>query len=454
MNDSIKPSARISRRSVFKLGAAAAALPLVHMRTAHAAGNLKVALWDHWVPAANPVMQKLIGQWAAKNHVNVSVDLLSSGTANSKLLLAEAAEALAGTGHDIMTFQSWGVQQYHQHLEPIDDVMDGLIKQYGKIDAVSEYLGKSGGHWMGLPTSVGSQYKPSCARISWFKKAGYDVEKWYPNKPGSASTAAAWTYDKMLELAPAAKQAGVPYGLGLGLTTDSVDWTGAALTAHGAVLVDEKGNPNVRSEPVQQVLEYMVKLYPSLPADTVTYDDASNNKALISGEAALIFNPPSAWWVARRDAIKVAEDCWTFPSPSGSKGRFNPYLPFFWGVWSFSPNKTAAKELITWLQQRSQVQTLCDAAAGYDIPPFASMHDFDIWATEKPPVGTLYNYPIRPWHDTQSSMAGWPAPPHIAVQLYNNATFNVMVVKLAKEKQNMKHVLNWAENEINGYINM
>ncbi|HUA76297.1 MAG TPA: hypothetical protein VMA86_01420, partial [Acetobacteraceae bacterium] len=62
----------VSRRDALKIAAAGAALPLVHMQTAHAAGTLKVALWDHWVPAANPVMEKLIAEWGAKNHVDVS----------------------------------------------------------------------------------------------------------------------------------------------------------------------------------------------------------------------------------------------------------------------------------------------------------------------------------------------------------------------------------------------
>ena len=35
-----------SRRRALKLGAAAAALPLVHIRTAGAAGKLKLALWE------------------------------------------------------------------------------------------------------------------------------------------------------------------------------------------------------------------------------------------------------------------------------------------------------------------------------------------------------------------------------------------------------------------------
>ncbi len=454
MKESHKPTGRMSRRNAIKLGAAAAALPLVHMQTAHAAGTLKLAFWDHWVPAANPTMQKLLAEWGAKNHVNVSLDLLSAGTANDKMLLAEAAESLAGTGHDIMVFQAWGVQQYHQHLTPIDDVVEGMIKQYGPVDTMDAYLGQVNGHWYGFPTSVGSQVKPSLARISWFKKWGYNVQEWYPNKPGNAKTADAWTYDLMLKLAAEAHKAGKPFGLGLGQTTDSVDWTGAVLRANGGVLVDEKGNLQLRSDAVQQTLEYMAKLYPYLPADTSTYDDASNNKALISDSAAMIFNPPSAWWVARRDAIKVAEDCWQFPMPSGAKGRYDCHLPFFWGIWSFSPNKTAAKELISWLQQRSQVETLCNASIGYDIPTFQSMHDFEIWSTVKPPLGVVYNYPIRPWHDTESNVSGYPAPPHIATQLYVNGTFNVMIVKLAKNKQKMKDVLDWGENEINGYINM
>ncbi len=454
MKDSTKPLGRVSRRGALKIGAAAAALPLVHMQTAYAAGSLKLGFWDHWVPAANPVMKKLVDEWGAKNKVHITLDLLSSGTANSKLPLTQAAEALSGTGHDVLAFNTWDVQHYAQHLMPIDDVMDAQIKKYGAIDPMAQYLATVKGHWMAMPTSVGSQYKPSCARISLFKKEGYDVEKWYPNKPGNASTSTAWTYDLMLKLAPKAKAAGLTFGLGLGQTTDSVDWTGTVLRAYGGVLVDEKGKSQLRSEPVMTVLEYFQKLVPYLPADTATYDDASNNKALISGKGGLIFNPPSAWWVARRDAIKVAADCWTFPNPSGPKAKSVPYLPYFWGIWSFSQNKTAAKELITWLQQRPQVETLTNASAGYDISPFNSMHNFTIWTTEKPPVGTIYNYPLRPWFDAVSNVSGYPAPPHIATQLYSNATFNVMIVKLTKQGEKMKDVLAWGERQIESYVNM
>ena len=32
---------------------------------------------------------------------------------------------------------------------------------------------------------------------------------------------------------------------------------------------------------------------------------------------------------------------------------------------------------------------------GYDIPPFAKLHDFKTWEEEGPPKGTIYNYPPR-----------------------------------------------------------
>ena len=113
-------------------------------------------------------------------------------------------------------------------------------------------------------------------------------------------------------------------------------------------------------------------------ADAVSFDDASNNRALISGKSALIFNPPSAWAVAKRDAPEVAADCWTFPAPKGPKGRYLPLGAFSWGIWNFSPNKTAAKELIEFLCQREQVEARANVVMGYDVPPFASMTDFKI----------------------------------------------------------------------------
>ena len=80
----------ISRRTALTAAAATAALPLVHIRSAGAAGSIKIGLWDHWVPAGNAAMKKLIDGWAAKNKVAVTIDFIT--TVGNKLQLTYAAE--------------------------------------------------------------------------------------------------------------------------------------------------------------------------------------------------------------------------------------------------------------------------------------------------------------------------------------------------------------------------
>ncbi len=441
---------KMSRRAALATAVAATALPLVHVRTAGAAGKLSLGLWDHWVPAGNAAMKQIVDAWAGKNKVDVAIDFIT--TVGNKNLLTIAAEAQSKTGHDVEAFPTWEILNNQQNLEPVDDVVEGLIQQYGAINPVNEYLSKVGGHWMAVPSSSGTQYKPSCARISVFRQAGLDVQAMYPARAEHTPLADQWTWQKLLDLAPAAQQAGLPFGLGLGQTTDSVDFVGALFRSYGAELVNEKGDIVVKSDPVRQAMEYMVRLAKYLPADVYSYDDASNNRALISGRSALIFNPPSAWAVAKRDNPSVAVDCWTFPTPAGPKGRYVPYLPYFWGLWSFSKNKSAAKALLTHLCQREQVEALSTAVSGYDIPPFLGMADFKIWEDVEPPRGVVFNYPIRPSHNATPSIATLPAPPDIAVQIYNRATMTTMVAKMTQGGQSMESVLAWAQDELEGFM--
>jgi ABC-type glycerol-3-phosphate transport system substrate-binding protein len=154
--------------------------------------------------------------------------------------------------------------------------------------------------------------------------------------------------------------------------------------------------------------------------------------------------------VAKRDAPQVAEDCWTFPAPAGPKGRFLPTLSYFWGVYKFSQNKTAAKELIEYLMQPEQVEPRCVATEGYDLPPYAGMLDFKVWAEVKPPLGTVYNYPLRPWHNAEPSLAAAEASPDIAVQIYNRAIHNQMMARI-KDGQTIPQVIAWANDELEGF---
>ncbi|HMH99729.1 MAG TPA: extracellular solute-binding protein, partial [Bradyrhizobium sp.] len=301
----------------------------------------------------------------------------------------------------------------------------------------------------GVPACIGSQIKGPCSRIDLMKKyAGIDVQEMYP--AGAPPKADNWTTDTFLKAAEACKKGGFPFGIGVGETPDSVDTAGAFFQAFGAQLVDAKGNLAVKTDEVRQALEFYKKLIPLLPTGVAAWDDATNNKALISGESALIMNPPSAWAVAKRDSPQVAEQCWTHGFPKGPKGRFAPFAPFLWTTWNFSKNKEAAKSLLVHLSQPASVEKLVAASGGYDLPAFEKLTTFKTWAEEGPPKGTLYHYP-NPYKHQILSIAAAPAPPKIAQQIYTQAIHTKMCLRYYQGEA-MEKTLAWAEGECEGYM--
>ncbi len=440
-----------TRRKVLKFGALASALPWVHIRTAGAAGHVTMFFWDHWVPAGNAEMRRQIAAFSSKTKIEVRADFITSQ--GNQLLLTLNAQAIAKTGHDVVNISNWNVQDHAHLLEPVDDVVNRLQAQYGPANPVATYLGKVKDKWIAVPSSWGSQNKGPAGRISILRDAaGIDVMKMYPatNVPQTPE-AKAWTYEAMLKAAEACQRVGKPFGIGIGTTADNVDTAGSIFAAYGAELVDAKGAIQIRSDACRQALEYAQKLVKFLPADAQSWDDASNNRALIAGNSAMIWNPPSAWAVATRDAPAIAADVWHFPAPSGPKGRFVPRSQAFWGIWQFAKNKSAGKALVEYLMQADNVDARTAAVQGFDIPPYEKMAASNVWDNIGPPPGTVYNYPVRQQHDAVSHLAHMPAPPHIAVQIYNRGTLPTMFAKL-KSGETIAQVITWGQRELEGFI--
>ena len=440
---------QLSRRQFVATTAmsSAALMTTPYIRTAHAAAKLAIGFWDHWVPGANGASTELVNEWANKEKVEVSIDYINSQA--SKDVVTIAAEAQAKSGHDILAMPTWWPHAQAGLLEPMNDVVEPLIELNGEVNDTVKYLGKAGDKWLGVPASIGSQIKGPCSRIDLMKKfANIDVQEMYP--AGAPPRAENWTTETFLKAAEACHKGGLPFGVGIGETADFVDAVGAFFHAFGAEVVDAEGNVTVRNDNVRQVLDYFRKLMAFLPPDAPAWDDASNNKWLISGKGALILNPPSAWAVAKRDAPEVAERCWTHGFPAGPKGRFAPFVPYFWTVWNFSKNKEAAKSLLLHLSQPAAVEKLVVASGGYDLPAFEKLITLKTWAEQGPPKGTLYHYPNPHKHQILSISAS-PAPPKVAQQIYAQATLTKMCARFYQGEA-MEKTLAWAESELEGFM--
>lgn len=439
-------SINVSRRRVMAGGAAVGLVAAPFVRGANAAGSLTIGLWDHWVPGANDVQSAIIKEWADREKVDVRVDYITSQ--GNKLLLTLSLESQARSGHDIMEFTNWEPTQHNQSLEAVDDVVKNIVAKNGPIDPAVAYLGKYQGRWLGVPMTRGTLLLGCCSRIDMMKQhAGIDVQALYP--AGKPPADASWTWDAFLVAAEKCKKAGAGFGLPLGNTTDTNQWIGALFLAYGADLMDADGNVTVKTDSVRQVLEYGKRIAAFCPDDAQAWDDASNNKWLLAGNGALICNPPSAWAVAKRDAPQIAEKCWTHGFPKGPKGRFNPILPRFYGIWKFSKNQAAAKNLLEFLSLRQNAERQVAASQGYDIPPYSRFNDFKTWEDEGPPKGTLSHYPIK-GGDQVAGVTCSPAPPLIAAQIWAQAIQAQMVVRYFRGEA-LDKVLAWSATELEGF---
>ena len=340
-----------SRRTVLKTAALASAAVITapYVRGAYAAGSLTLGCWDHWVPGANKTLTKICNEWGAKNKVEVKIDYITSQGEKDKL--TAAAEAQAGTGHDIMSHRDWNIRIHQLMLEPLDDVSTQLIKQYGPISPVAEYLAKIKGAWRGVPTAIGSQVKPCCSRFDLYKEhAGIDLRDMFPTDKSKYDKAKTDKLDLGSLSRGARRNCIRPASRSVcrwARPRDAVDWVGALFNRLRRRVRRRQGqHQDQLGRDPRRRWNTCKKLMAVNPPEVYAWDDAGNNRWLISGKGSGIMNPPSAWAVAKRDNPKVAENCWTHGVPRGPKGRFVGQLPQFYGLWRFSKNKTAGKDLL------------------------------------------------------------------------------------------------------------
>src|SRR6476660_3489045 len=125
-------SRKLSRRQFVTATAMSSATLITapYVRGAYAAGKLSIGFWDHWVPGANKASIELVNEWAEKEKVEVQIDYITSQ--GNKLLVTIAAEAQAKSGHDILTMATWNPHANSDLLEPVNDVMETIVKQHGE----------------------------------------------------------------------------------------------------------------------------------------------------------------------------------------------------------------------------------------------------------------------------------------------------------------------------------
>ena len=440
------------RRDFIKTAGVAGAMAIAtpYVKTATSAGKLSLGIWDHWIPGANDVLEEIVVTWGKNNGVDIKIDFITS--VGNKLLLTAQAESRAKTGHDVFSLPTWFSSMFKNKLEPIDDVVEDIINKHGPLLDSARFYAYLDGHWRGAPAPTGSFFDSMVSRLDLFNEyANIDLKNIFPdNDIRDPSLVDAWTYDAFLSAAEKLHLAGKSFGGTIAATPDS-RWLSAMFTSFGAELVNKEGEITVDSDEVREVLEYLIKFTQFMPDSVYAWDDASNNRWLISGEGSCIINPASAWAVAKRDNPEIAKKLWHHDLPRGPKGRYRPDNSQFWGIWDFADNKSAAKDLLRYMSERSVVEQCVRASQGYDIPLVISHFKGNkTWEDASPPNGTLYNYPMR--GDEIPVAPGYPAPPEIASQITTQYIISNLIARITSKGHSIKKGIKWAENELEGVM--
>ncbi len=442
-----------TRRRFLKTAGATAAgvLAAPYVKTATSAGKLKLGVLDHWVPGANDALRQILTRWGEANGVEVTVDFITS--LGNKLLLTAHAEARAGSGHDILAHGYATVAMLKHQFVPVDDLVDEILATQGPIAEVFRSCAYLDGSWRVCPAPTGTNCYATVARLDLFRQhAGIDLMDLFPaSNSRDPAKVEGWDWEAFHGAARALHAAGHPFGAPVAPVPDGTGWLTQLFASYGAALVDARGDVVVNSDAVREALEYLVRLLEAMPENVYAWDDASNNRWIISGQGSAIFNPPSAWAVAKRDSPDVAQRMWHCDAPRGPAGRFRAFNPILWGIWKFSENQSAARDLLRHMMEPSVAAIMLRASEGYDLPMILSHYDHtSIWEEGGPPAGGIYNYAIR--GDEVAMTGGYPAPPDIAAGIGSQRVVSNLVAQVTQGGASIDEAIGWAENELEGVL--
>jgi multiple sugar transport system substrate-binding protein len=174
-------------------------------------------------------------------------------------------------------------------------------------------------------------------------------------------------------------------GLCLGRTPDGAGNITQLVFSDGGTLVDENGQPAIDNPGTISALTRVQRWWNDklVPPDSPSWDDSSNNKAYLSGQAAFVFNPASIFAALEKDDPDLLADTTQAPNPAGSAGSFPSVGTWSWSIFADSPNVDAAKALITAIMQPDKLEAVYEKVGGRWYPVYRDLSQAKFW-TDRP----------------------------------------------------------------------
>ena len=421
-------SASVNRRHFLRASSIGASVGLAWLAGGRAPAfaqkrELTFLSWNHFVPAADDELRKQAEAFAKQANCSVRVDTMAHLQMPAKI----AAEAQSQAGHDMFRTASADTFLYESLLVSLDDVVDKLGKQGGGWYPFAAEMNQTKSGWKGVPWFWVSF--PGTYNMAHFKKAGFE----HPPK----------TWDELLRQGKVLKKQGNPVGIPISHCSDAHSTYWSVAWSNGAKVLEADGKtPGIVSDKTAQVIEWYKELFKdAMDPEVLSWDDAGNNRFILSGKGSWIHNPISPYNAALKEKMPIADDINHHNSPAGPAGTHSAPPILGIGIWKFSKNADLAKEFIQFLFRKENYDAWIVASNAFNHPPLRHLADHPIWAKNP-------EFAMLPKEAEFAHPRGWPGKPSDAVQRIDDNYVMADMVAKAIGGMPTKRAMEWCQDQI------
>ncbi len=395
--------------------------------------TLKILQWSHFVPAYDKWFDGVFTkQWGQKHNTNVIVDHISLREVEAR----GAAEVGARKGHDLFMFL-FPPAAHEKQVIDLTDIHQEVERKHGKA----------------IPLAHRSTFNPRTKKYfalsdsyvpfpgNWHKDLWEQVG--YPNGPD--------TYD---ELRAGAKKIrdkfGNPCGIGLSQDNDSNSALRAILWSFGGSVQDENGNVVINSKQTIEALKYVRALYQeSETPEVFTWDESSNNRAMLAGRISYTMNAISITRAAEKDNSEMSKKIWLCQALKGPARRLSPgNIGSHYVIWEFAENKEGAKQILVDLIDN--FDAAFKASEFYSFPCFPStVPNLKEELSNDPKASPPDKYKLLGTVQDWTTNVGFPGYATAAInEIVKTFVLPTMFAKVARDQMSAEEAAQAAEKEV------
>ncbi|HEU5101156.1 MAG TPA: extracellular solute-binding protein [Roseiflexaceae bacterium] len=392
----------------------------------------KLTIWltTSYTPEADALQKKYVQEWADAKGVDITIVRDSATVIEPQLNAATETKTLP----DVISWASpsWAPKLYHLGL--LLDVAD-IVKQNN--------------------SQGGGLYEPAVRAVTdgavqFAVPTHSATEVFYVRKDllAAKGLTAPKTWEDVLSLSKQLTDKGKIWGWGAQLGTPSYDAEISLLSmlaSYGSSPYAEDGKtPNLDNEGTRKVLALIKDAWDAgaIPQDAVTWDDSGNNKAYLTGAAAMIYNTGSVINAMRKDNPDLLKNTDVLPIPSGPEGQ--KLLGYIYGfmISKDSKHPDLAKDLLLYYTAPDRQAKIVEAAGSNYMPLYKDLAKAPMWQDPYNAIliGQLAN----------NAAIGYPGPTtQWALEAWQTHTITEMVNKVLVEDASPDDAINETVDKLN-----